>query len=59
MIKPPLVNMWFFLKRVIDHAERIADPGTQQADKSNQQNGDEHQDDGVLDQPLSFFLDVG
>jgi hypothetical protein len=43
-------------QRITDLAERIADLGTQQPHDGNYDDGDEGEYDGILDQPLTFFL---
>ena len=41
---------------VVDGAEGIADLGSEQAHNSDNDDGDESQNDSVLDQTLTFFL---
>ena len=40
----------------VDGAEGIADLGSEQAHDRDHDNGDESEDDGVLDETLTFFL---
>ena len=40
----------------VDGAECVADFGSQQAHNSNHDDGDEREDNRVLDEPLAFFL---
>jgi len=39
-----------------DSAERVADLGSEQTHDSNHNDGDEGENDRVLDEPLTFFL---
>ena len=41
---------------VVDGAEGIADLGSEQAHDRDHHDGDEREDDGVLDETLTFFL---
>jgi hypothetical protein len=40
----------------VDGAEGIADLGSQQSHDSDHDDGDEREDDRVLDEPLAFFF---
>ena len=43
-------------QRVVDGAESVADLGSEQAHNSNNNDGDESENDRVLDEALTFFL---
>jgi len=40
----------------VDGAECVADCGSQQAHNSDHNDGDEREDNRILDEPLAFFL---
>ena len=41
---------------IIDRAESVANLGSEQAHDSNYNNGDESENDRILDEALTFFL---
>ena len=53
-------SFWFsqieLQKGVVDGTEGIADLGSEQAHDGDHDDGDESQNDGVLNQTLTFFL---
>ena len=51
------ISSWVRLRQgAVDGAEGVADFGSEQAHDCNDDDGDESEDDGVLDQTLTFFL---
>lgn len=60
--RSPVLRRDFFVlpddlqKGVVDGAEGIADLGSEQAHDRDHDDGDESEDDGVLNETLTFFL---
>ena len=46
----------FLEQGVVDGAEGVTDLGSEQAHDCDHNNGDEGEDDGVLNETLTFFL---